>query len=307
MAMFRGHVRVKMLRSILPPPPPSLNIQRKMTHMSEKQPKPLWFSTMSTTRRLPQKNTHRLPERLTGTPSRRLRYAGHVPTSPLNKLILAVHSGLQVLQNPERAQELAILGEVTGERVLRTMHLRMCQDPQGLRILEDKPRLRTGTSSNLINLDALRSLPESTFGRQYVRFIDQHGFHPNERASVQYVDDPELAYVMLRFREMHDFWHVLFDLPPSELGEIGLKLVELVQTGLPVCALSGLLGPLRLSAGERGHVWSRYVPWAHRQGLKCPNLLCVYYEREFETDLEELRAQLEIERAPAYVEEGVRS
>ena len=34
-------------------------------------------------------------------------------------------------------------------------------------------------------------------------------FTPDERSPVHFVDDPELAYVMRRYREAHDFWHVL--------------------------------------------------------------------------------------------------
>lgn len=75
-------------------------------------------------------------------------------------------------------------------------------------------------------------------------------FEADGRAYVRFVDDPELAYVMQRHRELHDFWHVLFGLPPTVFGEIILKYVELTQTKLPVCALSGFVGPLRCTAGK---------------------------------------------------------
>jgi len=39
---------------------------------------------------------------------------------------------------------------------------------------------------------------------------------------------------MTRYREVHDFWHVLCELPPTVLGEITLKWLEAVQTGLPM-------------------------------------------------------------------------
>ena len=39
--------------------------------------------------------------------------------------------------------------------------------------------------------------------------MTSHGFLADERAQVRFVDDPELAYVMLRYRQVHDFWHVL--------------------------------------------------------------------------------------------------
>ena len=45
---------------------------------------------------------------------------------------------------------------------------------------------------------------------------------------------------MCRYRQVHDFWHVLCDLPPTVLGEVALKWFELKATGLPVCLFSGL-------------------------------------------------------------------
>jgi len=50
--------------------------------------------------------------------------------------------------------------------------------------------------------------------------------------------------------QVHDFWHVLAGLPPTVMGELALKWFELVQTGLPLCAFSGVFGPIILSKGE---------------------------------------------------------
>eukprot|EP00951_Prasinocladus_malaysianus_P042860 scaffold526756_cov36-Prasinocladus_malaysianus.AAC.2 len=52
---------------------------------------------------------------------------------------------------------------------------------------------------------------------------------PAKNISVRFVDDPELAYVAARSREVHDFWHVLFDCHTNVLGELALKAVEAVQ------------------------------------------------------------------------------
>jgi ubiquinone biosynthesis protein COQ4 len=43
------------------------------------------------------------------------------------------------------------------------------------------------------------------------------------------VDDEELAYVITRAREVHDFWHVLFDCHTNVFGELALKALEFVQ------------------------------------------------------------------------------
>ena len=120
-----------------------------------------------------------------------------------------------------------------------------------------------------------------------------HGFDPDDRDAVKFVDDEELAYVMLRYRQTHDFAHVLCGLPPTVLGELALKWFELVQTGMPMCALSALAGPLKLPPAERRLLRSTYAPWALRAGATCRRpLLAVRYEDEFATPLVDLRRRL---------------
>ena len=64
--------------------------------------------------------------------------------------------------------------------------------------------------------------------------------------AVQFVDDPDLMYVMLRYRQVHDLLHTVLGMPTNMLGEIVVKWVEALQTGLPMCALGALGGPIRL-------------------------------------------------------------
>lgn len=48
----------------------------------------------------------------------------------------------------------------------------------------------------------------------YVNYLlIKQGYTPEGRSSVRYVDDPELAYVMQRYREIHDFVHTLLQVP----------------------------------------------------------------------------------------------
>ncbi|RLN49141.1 hypothetical protein BBJ29_005396 [Phytophthora kernoviae] len=231
---------------------------------------------------------------LTGEPTRRVMYNSHMPTTPLQKLVLSVTSALTVFTNPERGDMLAALGEVTGRDALQRIHARMCADPVGARILAEKPVIR----NEQIDMKYLRSLPEDSFGQAYATFMDSHGFDADGRSLVRFVDDPELAYVMQRHRELHDFWHTLFAVPPTVLGEIALKYVEMVHSRLPVSALSAFVGPLRLSSEERCLLMKLYVPWANRASKKAHSLHCVMYEEEFETPIAELRQRLNIEMAP---------
>ncbi|KAF4148258.1 Coenzyme Q (ubiquinone) biosynthesis protein Coq4 [Phytophthora infestans] len=260
---------------------PAASASRALTRKSAASPSVAPFSNQSM-------------EPVAGIPQRRIQYDSHMPTSPLQKLVLSVTSALTVFANPERGDMLAALGEVTGRDALRRIHARMCADPVGARILAEKPVIR----NDKIDMDYLRALPEDSFGRRYATFMDSHGFDADGRSPVRFVDDPELAYVMQRHRELHDFWHTLFDVPPTELGEIALKYVEMAHSKLPVSALSAFVGPLRLSSEERCLLVKVYVPWANRASRNAHSLHCVMYEEEFETPIEKLRQRLNVEVAP---------
>mmetsp|Transcript_24491 Transcript_24491/g.38529 ORF Transcript_24491/g.38529 Transcript_24491/m.38529 type:complete len:138 (-) Transcript_24491:364-777(-) len=122
--------------------------------------------------------------------------------------------------------------------------------------------------------------------------MNGRGFDPGERPSVRYVDDPELAYVMLRYREVHDFVHVLSGLGTSVEGEIVQKWFELLQTGLPVAMLSATVGPLKLNTEEKRRLITEWIPWAVHASVSVPFFLNIYYERLYNSDLNELRREL---------------
>ena len=46
---------------------------------------------------------------------------------------------------------------------------------------------------------------------------------PDSRADVKFVDDEELAYVMQRYREVHDLLHTILGMPTNMLGESGCR------------------------------------------------------------------------------------
>ena len=222
-------------------------------------------------------------------------YTSHVPTTALQKNFIGIFSAFKALNNPHRADAVAALGEVTGRAALERMRTKMRSDSVGRELLRDRPLL---DNTGLAKLN-LHELPAGTFGHAYSQYLNCHGFDPDERDVVKFVDDEELAWVMTRYRQTHDFGHVLCGIPPSVLGEIALKWFEAVQTRLPMCGLSALAGPMALTPAERAYLRTALVPWALRAGQKANPLLAVRIEDEFTTPLHELQARLRIEPAPA--------
>lgn len=169
----------------------------------------------------------------------------------------------------------------------------MLSSPTGRRILRDRPRI----TSETLSLPYLRSLPVNTVGHAYVTWLDREGVSPDTRSSVQYIDDEECAYVMQRYRECHDFYHALTGLPTVVEGELALKAFEFLNTLIPMTGLS-LFAVVRLKPTERERFFSLHMPWAVRNGLASEELINVYWEEVLERDVDELRAELGIERPP---------
>ncbi|KAK3762549.1 hypothetical protein RRG08_006973 [Elysia crispata] len=227
-------------------------------------------------------------------------YPGHISTTAFQKTLLAVGSGIACMINPARDDMICALGETTGPIALRYMHRKMLADPEGRQILEEKPVINTDT----VDVDYLGTLPEGTFGKEYWYFLEENHFSPDARRPVNFIDDPDLVYVMLRYRQCHDLTHTLLGMPPNMLGEVAVKWFEAIQTGLPMCITAALFGPLRLGPKHRQKYRNVYLQWAVRSALKSKFLLNVYFEKHWATDITELRNQLNLEPAPVQLKKS---
>ncbi|KAI9207572.1 ubiquinone biosynthesis protein Coq4 [Polychytrium aggregatum] len=238
--------------------------------------------------RFPRSSIASLQSRRLATPvvlsPARLSHSG-----PSWRPILAISSAVRGLIDPTQADQIAALGEATGPIFLRKIRDKMLLDPTGRKILRERPVINSTT----LDLEKLRQYPPNSFGLAYTRFMDQYHFDPDERSPVKYVDDPELAYVILRYRQVHDFWHTLSGLDQITVeAELALKWFEAHQTGLPVAILSALVGPLRLTPLERERLFTHYVPWALQCAESCKFLMSVMYEDLLDQDIDQVRKDL---------------
>ncbi|KAJ3103653.1 Ubiquinone biosynthesis protein [Phlyctochytrium bullatum] len=143
-------------------------------------------------------------------------------------------------------------------------------------------------------MDSLRRLPKGLLGREYVDFLDRHEVTPDSRCEVKFIYDDELAYVMQRYRQVHDIFHTVTGLGISVEEELAIKWLELQQTGLPMTALSALVGPLRLNAKERNNFFEDLVPWAIQSGGRAQFFLNIHYEKIWDKPLSQVQQELGI-------------
>ncbi|EDO16577.1 hypothetical protein Kpol_1064p59 [Vanderwaltozyma polyspora DSM 70294] len=232
---------------------------------------------------------------LTDTRPMKPRYEGHIPLNLHEKLLLFVISGIRSYYHPENGVNIVQLGEATAlPFILEDLKKTMLSDETGRRILREKPNVRTET----LDMDKLSKMPKNTFGYTFYSWLKKEGVSPDTRAPVKYIDDPDHAFIFKRYRQCHDFYHSLNDLPIIIEGEIAVKALEAANMGIPMAALGTLLAPLRLKSAQRQRLYEIYLPWAIRTGLSCKPLINVYWEELLDKDVNELRKELGITPPP---------
>ncbi|KAF5449503.1 hypothetical protein F2P56_029943 [Juglans regia] len=214
---------------------------------------------------------------------------GRIRLNRWQQAAIAVGSAVGALLDPRRADLIAALGETTGKAAFVRVLERMKRSPEGR---FDQPSVIS------VNVGHAWELPPNTFGAAYANFMGSRNFSPDERPPVRFMDTDELAYVAMRAREVHDLWHTLFGLPTNLIGESALKVIEFNQMYLPMCLLSVIGGTARFNEKRRKLFFQHYFPWAIRAGMQCTDLMCIYYERHFHEDLEDVRRKWGIIPAP---------
>lgn len=222
-------------------------------------------------------------------------YEGHIPLYTTEKALLFAISGIRSFFHPENGLNIVQLGEATAwPMFLESLKRTMLSDPTGRRILRDRPNVTT----QQLEMDHLAEYPEGTFGYQFYKWCKRENVSPDTRAPVSYIDDPLHAYIFKRYRQCHDFYHALNDMPIVIEGEITVKALEAANMGVPMATLGAILAPLRLKPIQRKRLYDIYLSWAARTGFTCKPLINVYWEEVLAMDCNELRKELGITLPP---------
>ncbi|PBL03361.1 Coq4-domain-containing protein [Armillaria gallica] len=221
-------------------------------------------------------------------------YPGHIPLTWFENAFLLVGAGLMTLADSRRGDLVAVVGETSAGPSLRRLRDIMLESPEGRKILKQRPRINTST----LDMNKLAQLPEGTFGRAYTTWLERCRVTPDTRAPVHYIDDPELAYVMQRYRECHDFYHCICNMPVNVESELAIKYFELANLGLPMAGFSAALYPWRLNTTKRHKVFSEYAPWALKCGSSARSLITVFWEERWEQNIKDMQKEFGIWDGP---------
>jgi Coenzyme Q (ubiquinone) biosynthesis protein Coq4 len=124
-----------------------------------------------------------------------------------DRIAIALYSATTAFADPTRADAVAALGDITAPITLQRIQEKMRQHPTGRQILLEKPLVSKATIPyEKLMADAPDHPSEAvTFGQAYGCFLKSHGFDPDERDDVKYIQDEDLAYIMKRYRQVRCF------------------------------------------------------------------------------------------------------
>ena len=194
---------------------------------------------------------------------------------------------VRVMADSTKTHEIHRVEEITGRPRYRRLLKEMAATTEGQRLLAERPEL----SSDHVDYDYLRSLPETTLGGAYARHLDRNGLSADyQAAATRHVDDPDMAYLMRRFRQTHDVWHVLMGIGITGHEEVLTHWFTWGQLRLPVSAMIMFFGSLKHFVAERRWGIVRHgAIEAYRSGRDAAPLLGVYWEDLWEKPLADVR------------------
>jgi ubiquinone biosynthesis protein COQ4 len=195
---------------------------------------------------------------------------------------------VRVMGDSTQTHEIHRVEEITGRPRYRRLLEQFAASDDGRHLLEVRPEL----SSEHVDFDALRALPETTVGGAYVRHLDlNHLSADYQAAATRHVDDPDMAYLMRRFRQTHDVWHAMLGLGVTGHEEVIIHWFSYGQLRLPVSAMIMVLGSLKHLVLERRWGALRHSAMeAYRAGRDAAPLLAVVWEDRWAEDLDDVRA-----------------
>ena len=194
---------------------------------------------------------------------------------------------VRVLGDSTKTHEIHRVEEITGRPRYRRLLTEMKSSSDGQRLLAERPEL----ASDRVDYDLLRTLPHDTLGGAYAHHLDANKLSADyQAAATRHVDDPDIAYLMRRFRQTHDVWHTLLGMGIEGHEEVLIHWFTFGQLRLPVSAMIMLFGSMKHIVLERRWNAIRHsLMEAYRAGRDAAPLMPVIWEDLWERPLDDVR------------------
>ncbi len=178
---------------------------------------------------------------------------------------------------------------------------RMRADPEGRRVLAERIPLPEG----ILSPEKFADLPPDSLGYRYYRHCRENDLDPrfiaieSEKVASEFPATEEHRFVYNRYRDSHDFWHVLTDYGTDMAGEAGIIAWTYAQTRNKGYLLIFLLNALMCTSRGRPDVFK--TCWqGFRQGRRDRFMLAIDWNQHMHRPIEAIRRDLGISEAAEY-------
>lgn len=183
-------------------------------------------------------------------------------------------------------------GDMAGRRLERFL-----EHPEGRRLYFERPPLMAVVKDR----EALAAMPDGSFGRAYLSYLDANGYDPVALSELRKQTDPVAdrdaggEWFAERVDLLHDLWHVLTGYGTDGAGEAALLPFSLAQYGGRSNALLTLGAGLESWRRLRGWRWPAYLWRAFRRGRRAARLDVLRYEELLPLPLDAVRRAVGLE------------
>jgi len=224
------------------------------------------------------------------------------PTDLSSRFGRAVRSLRELIRDPESTEKAFDFFFAIGRGDFERQFRRFTCDPEGARLLAARPSLLAA----LCDRETLGRMPDGSFGRAYLAYLDRNGFQPDglvaiertvrgrwEREGALPPLDVERSWLRDRTILMHDLFHVLTGRdtdPPGEGALLWFSQAQLRGGANLFLTVGATLELVRV----RGFEWLREVRKAWSQGRRARWLVTMPFEELLPLPLEAVRGMARV-------------
>ena len=227
------------------------------------------------------------------------------PPTPKIRPLAALVGVTKLIGNKEDTRQVFDIVYALAGRSYKRVFEQFSGTPHGRRVVTGE----TSTVERLCDKEWLRSLPEGSVGRAYLKFMESENLTPDgitsaaEEAGVDYnceTQFEEYRRGMLHFEVVHDVWHVLTGYGRDTLGELSVLGVTYAQNGNNGLRLIIEVGSLAAKLEQPRYAIRRAVREGIERGRQAKSLILEDIETLMPEQLTDARARLNLTSPTAY-------
>jgi ubiquinone biosynthesis protein COQ4 len=204
-----------------------------------------------------------------------------------------MRAGVDTLRTFDFGATLATVQDAVDERCFLALAEVLRADPDGRALLAERPRVTLGT----LDPSAMAALPDGTLGRELHRHLATNDLLRDVEIPPSPFELPdEAAYAKLRWRETHDFRHVVTGLGTSIRDEIVLQAFQYGQFANRFAIVQMSVGPWLSPTTCLGPTLIRDYRAAIAAGRRAAPLITARWERWLTEPVSAVRARLGVDK-----------